>query len=338
MSGKAPAGRRSGQSRGLVLILDEIQTIPRWSNVVKGLWDGDRRSRRPLKTVILGSAPWSLLTGLHESLAGRFDPLPVAHWSFREMARAFDFTLDEYLFLGGYPGSVHGRPGTWNLDAWQRHIVRAITTPAIDRDIVQLTRIRKPALMRQLMDLAPRHSGQIMSYNKLLGQLRDAGNVTTVAQYLGQLSDAGLITGLGRYAPSPHRSRAASPKLNVLNTALMTAVSGYSMEQAMAASDYWGRVVESAVGAHLWNTRGVATRIHYWRDRARRANEVDFVVERGPHLLGIEVKSGRRGGRTAGLDAFAKRFPHAKTLVVGTGGLPFNEFLSLDAEEWLNET
>ena len=333
------SARRAAErvEQGLVLVLDEIQSIPRWSNVVKGLWDGDRRSERSLRIAILGSAPWSLLTGLHESLAGRFDPLPVAHWSLLEMARAFDLTLDEFVFLGGYPGSVHGRPGAWNLGAWRRHIARAITTPAIDRDIVQLTRVRKPALMRQLMDLAPRHSGQIMSYNKLLGQLRDAGNVTTVAQYLERLSDAGLVTGLSRYAPSPHRSRAASPKLNVLNTALMTAVSGYSMEEAMAVTDYWGRVVESAVGAHLWNTRDVGTRIHYWRDRAKRANEVDFVVDRGAHVLGIEVKSGRPGG-ASGLRAFRDRFPDARTLLVGTGGVPLNEFLSRSAEEWLEES
>ena len=319
--------------RGLVLVLDEIQLVPHWSGIVKGLWDGDRRSECPLRVVILGSAPWRMLTGLNESLAGRFDALPATHWSLREMAQAFDLTVEEYLFFGGYPGALSDGSGTDRLVAWREHIARSIVAPAIDRDIVGLTRVTKPALMRQLMELAPQYSGQIMSYNKLLGQLQDAGNTTTVARYLDLLSDAGLVTGLSRYTPAPHLGRASSPKLNVLNTALMTAPSGYTLEEARADRSYWGRIVESAVGAHLFNTRATGTRIHYWRDPPR---EVDFVVARGPHLLGIEVKSGRRR-QISGLDTFTDRFRDAKTLVVGTGGVPLHEFLSLSAEEWLEE-
>ena len=319
---------------GLVLVLDEIQHIPRWSNVVKGLWDGDRRAERRLRIVILGSAPWQMLTGLHESLAGRFHPVPTTHWSLGEMARAFDFTLDEYVFFGGYPGALPGVPGSERFASWRDHIARAIVAPAIERDIVGLTRVTKPALMRRLMDLAPRYSGQLMSYNKLLGQLQDAGNTTTLARYLDLLSDAGLVTGLSRYTPAPHLGRGSSPKLNVLNTALMTAPSGYTFEEARADRSYWGRLVESAVGAHLHNTRATATRLHFWRDPP---HEVDFVIARGPHLLGIEVKSGKSGG-ASGLDAFADRFPDAGTVVVGTGGIPLNEFLSQSADDWLDET
>ncbi|WP_419161705.1 ATP-binding protein [Candidatus Palauibacter sp.] len=321
--------------RGLVLVLDEIQHVARWSNVVKGLWDGDRRAERKLRVVILGSAPWQMLTGLNESLAGRFTPMPTTHWLLGEMARAFDLTMDEYVFFGGYPGSLSPEEGTERLEAWRNHIARAIVAPAIERDIFGLTRVTKPALMRQLMDLAPRYSGQLMSYNKLLGQLQDAGNTTTIARYLDLLSDAGLVTGLSRYTPAPHLGRASSPKLNVLNTALMTAPSGYTFEEARVDRSYWGRLVESAVGAHLHNTRATATRLHFWRDPP---HEVDFVVARGPHLLGIEVKSGRTRGRTGGLDVFADRFPGAGTMLVGTGGVPLNEFLSLSADEWLEET
>lgn len=320
--------------RGLVLVLDEIQNIPRWSNVVKGLWDGDRRAERPLRVVILGSAPWHMLTGLNESLAGRFTALPASHWSLWEMARAFDLTVDEYVFFGGYPGALTAMPEPERLAAWQDHIARAIVGPAIERDIVGLTRVTKPALMRRLMDLATQYSGRLMSYNKLLGQLQDAGNTTTLARYLDLLSDAGLVTGLSRYTPAPHLGRGSSPKLNVLNTALMTAPSGYTFEEARADRSYWGRLVESSVGAHLHNTRATATRLHFWRDPP---HEVDFVIARGPHLLGIEVKSGKSGA-ASGLDAFADRFPDAGTVVVGTGGIPLNEFLSLGAEEWLDET
>ena len=325
------AARRA--ERGLVLVLDEIHRVPRWSDVVKGLWDGDRRSGCPLRVVVLGSAPWRMLTGLNESLSGRFDALPTTHWSLSEMAKAFDLTVDEYLFFGGYPGALSGGPGTDRLVAWRDHIAHAIVAPAIDRDIVGLTRVRKPALMRQLMDLAPQYSGQPISYNKLLGQLQDAGNTATIARYLDLLSDAGLVTGLSRYTPAPHLGRASSPKLNMLNTALMTAPSGYTFEEARADRSYWGRLVESAVGAHLFNTKATATRLHFWRVPP---HEVDFVVARGPHLLGIEVKHGKLRKRS-GLDAFADRFRDARTAVVGRGGIPLSEFLSLSAEEWLEE-
>ncbi len=319
--------------RGLVLVLDEIQLVPRWSDIVKGLWDGDRRAGHPLRVVILGSAPWRMLTGMNESLAGRFDALPATHWTLREMATAFDLTVDEYVFLGGYPGSLSDGWEGDGLAAWRDYVTRSIVAPAIGRDIVGLARVRKPALLRQLMDLAPRYSGQLMSHNKLLGELRGAGNTATVARYLDLLSDAGLVSALSRYTPAPHVGRASPPKLIVLNTALMTAPSGYTFDEARADRSYWGRLVEGAVGAHLHNTRGSATRLHFWRDPP---HEVDYVVARGPRLLGIEVKTGRPRSRS-GLDAFIRRFPAARTVVVGPGGVPLNEFLSLSADDWLED-
>ena len=187
--------------------------------------------------------------------------------------------------------------------------------------------------MRQLVDLVPYYSAQLISYNKLLGQLHDAGNTTTIARYLDLLSDAGLITALSRYTPAPHLGRASSPKINVLNTALMTAPTGHSLQEAQADRSYWGRVVESAVGAHLYNNKGVSTRIHYWRDPP---HEVDYVIARGPHLLGIEVKSGGLRSRE-GLDKFKARFPRANTIVVGPSGIPFSDFFSFTADEWLEK-
>ena len=319
--------------RGLVLVLDEIQVIPRWSNLVKGLWDHDRREDIPLRIVILGSAAWRMLIGMNESLAGRFNTLKITHWSFREITQVFRLNVEQYLFFGGYPGAISGRSGDVRLDHWYDYITNSIVKPVIGRDIMGLTRIRKPALMRQLFDLAPHYSGQLISYNKLLAQLHGKGNSTTIAHYLDLLSDAGLIASLSRYTPTPHVGKASSPKLNVLNTALMTVPSGYSFREAQNNRPFWGRIVESAIGAHLLNTRGVVTRIHYWRDPP---HEVDFVVSRGPHLLGIEVKSGQ-SLKKYGLDAFKARFPNAKTMIVGPSGIPINDLFSLSTEEWLEE-
>ena len=328
------ARRASTSSKlGLVLILDEIQIVSRWSNIVKGLWDADKVEGYPLRIVILGSAAWRMLVGRNEGLVGRFDSVRVNHWSFREMAEVFGLTADEFLFYGGYPGPFSETWGTTRLSGWQNYIANSILAPVIDRDIMGLKRIRKPSLMRQLIDLAPRYSGQVISYNKLLGQLQDAGNTTTIVDYLDLLSDAGLIASLTRYSSAPYLSKSSSPKLVVLNTALMTALSGYSVQEAQSDRPFWGRVVESAVGAHLCNTRGPVTRIHFWRDRSGQY-EVDFVIERGPHLVGVEVKSGNVRSRR-GLDAFRSRFPKAKAMVVGPMGIPLDNFFSRTAEEWI---
>jgi predicted AAA+ superfamily ATPase len=305
------AGR---STRGSVLALDEIQLVEGWSGVVKGLWDRDRATGCPLRVILSGSAPWSMLIGMNESLAGRFMPVRVRHWSFAEMESAFAFGLDEYLYYGGYPGAA---PLNDDPEEWREYVRHAILRPSIERDVISLSHIRKPALMERLVDLALEYSGQVLSFNKMVGQLQDAGNTTTLARYLGLLEDAGIVVGLLRYSAKPHRNRASSPKLNVLNTALLTASSGYTFDEAAADRTFWGRIVESAVGAHLHNTLSSGIKVHYWRAKVRRVDhEVDFVLSHGSRLLAIEVKSGPKVGSLRGLAAFGDRFRNARTLVV----------------------
>ena len=315
--------------RGFVLVFDEIQKVPNWSDTVKGLWDADRTRECPLHVVILGSAPLLMQSGLNESLAGRFEPVNVTHWSLTEMSSAFGFSLSEYLYFGGYPGAARF---VRDPDRWRDYVLQALVEPNIERDILTMTRVEKPALLKRLFELGAAYSGQILSYNKMIGQLQDAGNVTTLARYLDLLSSAGLLTGLPKYANQPHRRRGSSPKLNVLNTALMTAGSGYSFEEAVADRTFWGRITESAVGAHLSNTATPDIGLYYWRENS---SEVDFVLRRGPRLVAIEVKSGlRKTTSTSGMAEFAKRFESVSSLVVGEGGEPLNEFLSVPANEW----
>ena len=315
--------------RGLVLAIDEVQKIPNWSETVKGLWDADRRHGRPLHVVLLGSAPLLMQRGMSESLAGRYETIRLTHWSFAEMSAAFDFDLPHYIYFGGYPGAA---PLVREQERWRAYIVGSLIEPNIERDILAMQRVDKPALLKRLFELGAGYSGQILSYNKMLGQLQDAGNTTTLARYLDLLSDAGLITGLSGYARGAHRRRASSPKLNVLNTALMSSQSGYMFEEARADRSFWGRLVESAVGAHLFNTKPPEVRLHFWRDRNR---EVDFVLERGRRLAAIEVKSGQRRSNVSGLGEFGERFDVTASIVVGEGGVSIPEFLSIPAGEWL---
>ena len=311
-----------------VLVFDEIQKIPGWSEAVKGLWDADRDSGCPLHVVVLGSAPLLMQSGLTESLTGRFESVPVTHWSFLEIADAFGLDLQQYLYFGAYPGAVRY---VSDENRWRSYIANSIIEPTIERDILALTRVDKPALLRRLFELGSDYSGQILSYTKMVGQLQDAGNTTTLARYLHLLSGAGLLAGLPKFSKSPYRVRASSPKLCVLNTALMTVGSGYSFEQAVADRTFWGRLVESAVGAHLFNTAAPDIRVHYWREGTF---EVDFVLRRGPRVVAVEVKSGLGRSRLRGLDAFKKRFNPTRSLLVGEDGVPLANFLSVPAGHW----
>lgn len=320
--------RAKRPNQRFVLVLDEVHQIPSWSHIVKGLWDEDRHKGIPLHVVFLGSAPPATQTSLGEGMTGRFEPLSVPHWSFSEMAQAFGFDLDHYLFYGGYP-----RVSSHIADEhqWRHYVTTAIVKTTIDRDVLSLVRVDKPALMKLLLDLCVDYSGQILSYHKMLGELHDAGNTTTLARYLQLLSDAGLARGLGCFSHHPKLAKARSPKLNVLNTALMTADRGYTFAEAVADRSFWGRIVETAVGAHLVNSGSSATRVYYWRDRVLK---VDFVLQRGPAVVAIEVKSGRKIRRSRGMEVFNERFRGSRSLLVGDGGIPIREFLSVPADHW----
>lgn len=315
---------------GAVLVLDEVQKVPGWSETVKRLWDEDTRKGNALKVVVLGSSPLLVERGLTESLAGRFEVLRLPHWSFAEMREAFGLTLDEYVFYGGYPGAAEliREP-----ERWARYVADSLVETTISRDVLLLTRVDKPALLRRLFDLGCRYSGQVLSYTKMLGQLQDAGNSTTLAHYLDLLAGAGMLVGLQKYAGAAVRSRGSIPKLQVLNTALMTAQLKLSLEEAKADREFWGRLVESAAGAHLANAAAAGEcELFYWRERNR---EVDFVVRAGRTVTAIEVKSGRRRETLASMDAFADSFKGVRRLLVGGGGIALEEFLEKPVEHWV---
>jgi predicted AAA+ superfamily ATPase len=310
-----------------VLVLDEIQKLPGWSETVKRLWDEDSANGLPLHVLILGSSPLLIQKGLTESLAGRFEMIHVAHWSFAEMRSAFGLDLDEYVFFGGYPGAAAIRH---DYQRWAAYIVDALVETTISRDILLMTRVDKPALLRRLFDLGCSYSGQILSYQKMIGQLQDAGNTTTLAHYLKLLQGAGLLAGLSKYAGGQIRQRASSPKLLVLNTGLMTAAGRRSFQETRNDPRVWGRLVETAVSASLFNAAvGKNIDLYYWAGRNR---EVDMVLSKGDDLIAIEVKSTAQKANLPGIEAFSKQFPVTKKLLVGAQGIPVEEFLLTPVE------
>ncbi len=327
------AGRETATGAAGVLVLDEIQKISGWSETVKRLWDEDSASGSQLHVVVLGSAPLLLQHGLSESLAGRFEIIRMDHWGFAEMREAFGYTLDEYLYFGGYPGAA---PLRHDEQRWRDYLLDSLIETTLSRDILLLHPVRKPALLRRLFLLGCEYSGQILSFNKMLGQLQDAGNTTTLAHYLELLDGAGMLAGLQKYSTAPHRRRASSPKLIIRNTGLMNAVSNRGFEETKGDPEGWGRIVETAVGAHLLATsRESSASVSYWRDRNA---EVDFVVAADEARAAIEVKSVPTSPVDPGMDAFATSFEGSRCWRFGPGGVPLERVLTRPAGRWLKET
>jgi predicted AAA+ superfamily ATPase len=321
---------RSQSQQPVLLVLDEVQKVQRWSELVKRFWDEDTLQGRDIRVIILGSSSLLVQAGLTESLAGRFELLHATHWSFKECQRCFGWDLPQYLYFGGYPGAATLID---DENRWAQYVRDSLIETTISKDILLLQRVEKPALLRQLFMLAADYSGQIVSYQKMMGQLQDAGNTTTLAHYKDLLEGAMLISGLQKWNGKTLRRRASTPKWLVLNTALMTAASGLGFSEWQSDPKNWGRLTEVAVGAHLFNSAlGSGIEIFYWRDHA---NEVDFVLKHGDKLLAIEVKSGITKGSLPGLAIFKNKFPQAKSLLVGVEGIPVEEFLSYPASHWM---
>jgi len=315
---------RCQEAGSWLLVLDEVQKITHWSETVKRLWDEDSAKNLDLRVVLLGSSPLLVQQGLSESLAGRFEIVRIGHWSFAEMRDAFGLTLDQYFYFGGYPGaaSLIGEE-----ERWRRYLLDSLIETTLSRDILLMNRVDKPALLRQLFRLGSVYSSQILSYQKMLGQLTDAGNTTTLAHYLDLLAGAGMLCGIFKFSGQQVRQRSSSPKFQVLNNGLMTAQSAYSFLETRRNPERWGRIAESAIGAYLANGAQLGDyELFYWREASK---EVDFVLRRGEKVLALEVKAGNRPTSLPGMAAFDKAYAPEKKLLVGTGGIPFDEFLQI---------
>ena len=309
-----------------LLVIDEIQKIANWSEAVKKEWDEDTRKGVNLKVVLLGSSRLLLKKGLTESLAGRYELIRLGHWRYQEMRDAFGFTLDEYVYFGGYPGPAHL---IRNERRWKKYVKDSLVAPAIDKDVIMTSNIYKPALMKRLFELGCGYSAEILSLTKLIGQLQDAGNVTTLAGYLEILNQCSLLAALQKYARVDARKYNSIPKYQVYNNALMTAYKGQTFEKDRTDPKVWGRWVESAVGAYLLSmAEELDYQLYYWREGD---DEVDFIIANGGESVAIEVKSGRRG-MNSGLPKFVKAFQPKLSFVVGTSGVSLEDFLSSDLD------
>ena len=312
----------------VLLVLDEIQKVSGWSEAIKQHWDQSRSGRQDIRLLVLGSSALLLQKGLSESLTGRFFLNRCMHWSFQECSAAFGWDLNTWIYFGGYPGAATFVP---HEEQWKRYVADSLIETVIARDVLQIQKIVKPTLLRHLFALSSSFPAQIFSYNKMLGQLQDAGNTTTLAHYLRLLESAFLVSGIELYSRGQIRKRGSSPKLILWNNALISALSTRQFVEAAGDEIWWGRLVENAVGSHFCNhLSGTSFTLSYWRDNDR---EVDFVISQGSRSWAVEVKSGR-SSKTSGISRFLSKYPKSKTLLVGGAGVPLNEFFSNPAGEW----
>ena len=308
---------------GAILIIDEIQKIPDWSAAIKKHWDTDTREGLDIKLVLLGSSRLLLMDGLSESLLGRYELIYTGHWALAEMEKAFGFSPEQYQWFGGYPGAA----GFINDELrFKEYIRNSIVEPTMIRDVLMTAKIDKPSLLSQLFDVGAEYSTQIISFNRMLGQLQDAGNTTTLAKYLKLLEQSGLLSGLNKYSRRAIETKGTIPKFQVHNSALFSALKRKTLDEAYSNLAEWGRVVENSVGTHLIEQvkSNSNASLYYWRENS---SEIDYVVVLGGQVIGVEVKSGDASIAEKSAERFKERYPDSKIILVGRHGLPYEVFM-----------
>ena len=307
-----------------ILVIDEVQRIEGWSKTIKEEWDYDTRNKINLKMVILGSSRLQLINWINEGLKKQTTIIHVPHWSFTQMQETFDFSLEQYLWFGGYPGAAKKIKNEKN---WRNYLLNTLIEPSISKDVYMTGRIDKPAMLHRLFEIGCRYSGQIVSLTKILRQLQNGGNTTTLANYIKLLDSAGILTALNKSSLKSESQRASIPKLQVYNNGLTNALKPIKFKSALLNPIQWGHVCESAIGAHLVNHAiSENYRVEYWRDRNA---EVDYVVQYKDKKIGIEIKN-KVMPKTSGAKLFTQELNPYKMLSIGDKGIPISEFLKMN--------
>lgn len=309
-----------------ILVIDEVQKIKGWSEQVKKEWDEDSRNHRNLKVILLGSSRLLLQKELEESLEGRFETIKMGYWDWQEMHEAFGFSMDEYVYFGGFPGLA---PDIQDEGRWRNLMEDSIISPILTRDILEIEEIRNPALLRQVFELACIESAKELSLTKMQGTM-NCGTVPTIKNYLDILNKSMIVQPLQNYSPSRVKEKQSVPKMQVFNNAFRNRFGTFSFDEARVDPAEWGRLVESAVGAHLANRAMTDDyELFYWRNERRQ--ECDYVLRKGQALVAIEVKSGSVD-KTVGFEKFKEQFADIVTaaFIVGPHALPLEDFFIMD--------
>lgn len=287
-----------------ILAIDEVQKISGWSEIVKKLWD---EKPHTLRLILTGSAALILEKGLKESLAGRFELIRCHHWSFSEAKELFGLSLRQFIEFGCYPGAMRFFD---DRIRWAEYIRDSIVEPAIGRDILLLQPVGNPALLRQVFLAAISRPAQVVSLNKMQGQLLDSAALATIQHYLEMMSHGFLVSLLSKYSAEKIRLKKSSQKIIINDAGLMRAF--WRPVESTITPDLFGRYFENAIGACLLQ-RG--WELYYWQDRTW---EVDFVaLAPDGKKYAIEVKSAAaKEDEFLGLKRFCQKNPDFKPILI----------------------
>ncbi len=299
-----------------VVLLDEVHMLSKWAEHLKGATDRIRRRKIPIHVVATGSSALRLASGSRETLAGRFERITLTHWSASSLAEVFGFSskdaADQVVGMGSYPGAIALRD---DVRRWAAYIRDAIVEPAIGRDILALASVRKPALLRQVFGVAASSPAQIVSLQKIQGQLQDPGALETIAHYLNLLEEAFLVAPVSKYANRAVRRRSSPPKLVTLNNAILAVMDPQGIPTPDSDPERFGVWVENACLAFAWNA---GQHVSYWREEPQ---EIDGVLEGswGKWAVEIKTKKLRLSDMRAVLE-FTRRNPRFRPLVICRDG------------------
>lgn len=292
---------QTARTKDAMIIIDEIQKVENWAEIIKSLWDEDKKNKKPIPCVLLGSSSLDIQKGLTESLAGRFKLIQAYHWNFHESSEGYGLNFEEFLKFGGYPGSYDLIK---DQKEWARYVKNSIVETVVEKDILQNHTVKSPSLFKQAFEILISYPAQEISFTKLLGQLQDKGNTELIKNYIRLFEGAFLLKALEKFSTNKIKVKSSSPKILPLSPCLyfLTILDNYSKEER-------GRVFELIVGGQLVRT---GLEIYYWREKN---HEVDFVLKEGRKIWAIEVKSGRKKNLN-GLEKFKSHFPHAKLVII----------------------
>ena len=263
-------------------ILDEIQRVPQLLSYLQPIID---ERRVPGQFILTGSQQFEMMTTISQSLAGRTALLKLLPLSIEELAGAdIQSGIDSLLLNGFYPRIYDaGLNPTQALGAYFETYV--------ERDIRQLINIKDLALFEKFVRLCAGRTGQLINMHSLGN---DVGiSHTTARSWLTLLEASYVVFLLQPWHTNISKRQVKTSKLYFYDVGLAAYLLGVESELHVNRHPLRGNLFENLVVIEALKyryNRGKRSNLHFWRDA--KGNEVDLVIEAGPDVVPVEIKSG----------------------------------------------
>lgn len=294
------------QGEGTLLILDEIQKVENWTELVKALWDKTRK--RGLRVVLLGSTSLNhcLTHSGRESLAGRFFPIYVPHWSYPETKEAFGSSIEEFSLFGGYPKAMEFAN---DREKWIEYIGGSIINPIIDVDIFLQGNFKKIENLRRAFRVLCQEANVEINYTKLLQEIQQSGNTDIVKRYLEGYYDSFLLSQISLIDDNGNEDSRGTSKIMINCPAVFT-FGRSSFEGVKKDRVRFHQAVASELKRIPNNSFG------YWQ-KSEDTGMTYFIRTTDNKVFGIYIdQDGSRWSATKSYDQFRRTFKGARIVTV----------------------